>query len=81
MLKIEAFIATLAPEFDEADPHSLVPEMALKNIQGWSSMLSLIVVAKIKKVYQVNISSAELSQAITLKDLHELVVRKLEVIT
>lgn len=78
MLNIHDFIAAISVEFDEAKPEQLLPETPLRGIAGWSSMLSLIIVAKIKKLYHVQISAKELSEAVTLNDLYQLVIQKSE---
>lgn len=79
-MTIEQFIITLEPEFDELNKGSLTPQHEFKNIEGWSSMLSLIIVSKINKTYKVSISSQELINAKTIEDLYLTTLSKLQTV-
>ena len=79
-MTIEQFIITLEPEFDELKEGSLTPQHEFKNIEGWSSMLSLIIVSKINKTFKVSISSQELINAKTIEDLYLTTLSKLQTV-
>jgi acyl carrier protein len=72
------FIETLEPEFDDAAPGAIQPDTEFRKLNGWSSMLALIVISKINKIYKVNISAQELADAKTVNDLYQLTVSKLQ---
>ncbi len=68
-MTIEKFIHTIELEFDEVALNTITPENEFRQLEGWSSMLSLIIISKIKKVFNVTITSHELANAKTIEDL------------
>jgi acyl carrier protein len=79
-MTVEHFINTIALEFDEVAPESISPESEFRNLEGWSSMLSLIIISKINKVFGVTITSQELAASKTLEDLYKIAYSKTQVI-
>lgn len=79
-MTLEHFINTIALEFDDVAPESILPESEFRNLEGWSSMLSLIIISKINKVYGVSITSQELAQSKTIEDLYKVALLKTQVI-
>jgi acyl carrier protein len=75
-MTIAHFIDTIAAEFDEVSSENILPESEFRNLEGWSSMLSLIIISKINKVYGVTITSQELAASETLNDLYKVVLSK-----
>lgn len=78
MISIKDFIDIIEPEFDEIPKGTLTSLHQFKNIEGWSSMLSLIIVSKINKIFKVHIHSQELANANTIEDLYKVVINKLQ---
>jgi acyl carrier protein len=79
-MTLEHFINTIALEFDEVAPESISPESEFRNLEGWSSMLSLIIISKINKVFGVTITSQELAQSKTINDLYKVALSKTQVV-
>ncbi len=75
-MTIAHFIDTIAAEFDEVSSENILPESEFRNLEGWSSMLSLIIISKINKVYGVTITSQELAASKTLNDLYKVALSK-----
>lgn len=76
-MTITHFLNTIATEFDEVSSEDILPETDFRNLEGWSSMLSLIIISKINKVYGVTITSQELAASKTINDLYEVVLSKI----
>lgn len=72
-MTIEDFILKLEAEFEELEPGDLTPETNFKNIDEWSSMYALIIIALIDTEYDVTITGADLANVETVQDLYSLV--------
>jgi acyl carrier protein len=77
-MSIKDFLEMLEPEFDDVAPGTIHPDTEFRTLNGWSSMMSLIVISKINKHYKVNISAQELADAKTIVDLFHITTAKLQ---
>jgi acyl carrier protein len=76
-MTIEAFTRNLELEFEEITPGTLTPSTNYREIEGWSSMHALIVIAFIDTHYDLILNAAELKQTQTILDLYTLVQSKI----
>lgn len=67
---ISEFISTIEPELREADDRSFEADTVLRDLPNWSSMLALLLIARVDELYGVQISASEFSRIRTLSDLH-----------
>ncbi len=75
-MTIEDFISKLEAEFEDVEPGTLKAETSFRDIEDWSSMHALIVIALIDTEYDVILSGTDLQAANTINDLFELVRTK-----
>lgn len=75
-MAITQFIDLLAPEFDEVPTGNIQPHTEFRKLNGWNSMMALVIVSKINKHYKVNITAEELAGAKTINDLYQLTLKK-----
>lgn len=75
-MNINDFIAAIEEEFDDLEPGTLKPATRFRELEGWSSMLALIIIARIDSEYDVTVTAEELAGAQTITDLFELVNTK-----
>ena len=73
MKNIEEFIGTLETEFDELEPGTLKPETKFTDMDEWSSMHSLIIIALIDAEYDVTITGEDLMSISNVEGLYEIV--------
>ncbi len=76
MEDINKFIEKLEGEFDEVAKGTLTPQTSFKDIQGWSSMLALVLIALIDSEYNVLLNGEDLRQATTIQDVYDVVKSK-----
>jgi len=76
VMQIEDFIQSLEKEFEDIQPGVIKGETEFRKLEGWSSMMALIIIAKIDVDYNVTINAEELAQCVTINDLFELVHAK-----
>jgi len=71
---IQSFLTRLERQFE--DPPALTPETLFRNLPGWTSLQSLVVVIGFDEDYGITISSDELEKTQTMQDLYQLVKDK-----
>jgi acyl carrier protein len=76
-MTIEEFINKIESEIEEFPPGTLKPDTNPRELEQWSSMHALILIALIDSEYNVTISGEELIKCLTVNDLYNLVQSKL----
>lgn len=75
-MEIKEFIQNFADQFDETDASVFTPETEFHDLDEWSSLIGLSLIAMIDDEYEVTIKGDELRAAKTVKDVFELVKSK-----
>jgi acyl carrier protein len=70
---LNKFIAHIEEEFDDLPRGTIQGDTAFRKLDGWSSMMALILIARIDSEYNVNLTAEELTEAQTIDDLFNLV--------
>jgi len=78
LMNIDEFIKLIEPEFDEVAAGTIKPESEFRTLEGWSSMMALIVISRINKNCKVAVSAQELALAKTIADLYNITSSKLQ---
>ena len=73
---IHCFLKQLGGLFDGSSSVGLQPETTFRNLPGWTSLQSLVMIVNFDEEYGVSISADELQQAQTLADLYRLAKEK-----
>lgn len=69
---IQRFLKCIEQVFDHAASGSSTPETFFRDLPGWTSLQSLVVVITLDEEYGVSITADELQRARTLGDLYQL---------
>lgn len=75
-MEIKEFIQNFADQFDETDAGVFTPETVFHDLDEWSSLIGLSLIAMIDDEYDVTIKGDELRAAKTVNDVFELVKSK-----
>lgn len=70
---MQEFIENLAEQFDETDIALLLPETVFKDLDEWSSLLALSVIAMADESYDVKLKGDDIRNAITIEDLYNII--------
>lgn len=73
MDSIETFITKLESELDTIEKGTLTPQVKYREIQDWSSMFALIIIAFCETEYSVTVTGEDLRKCETVTDLYQLV--------
>ena len=72
-MEISELIEQIENEFEEVETGSLSSNSSIKEIDGWSSMHALILIALIDSHYDILLTGEELRGITTINDLFEII--------
>lgn len=76
-MEINEFIANFADQFDETDASVFTPETKFRELEEWSSLIALSVIAMVDEEYDVTLKGDDMRAAQTIEDLYNIVKSKL----
>lgn len=76
-MKIKEFIQSFANQFDDTDIIVLTPETNFRDLDEWTSLMGLAVMAMVDEEYNVQIKADDLRGCKTIQELFDLVNSKL----
>lgn len=75
-MDLDVFVAKIEAEIEDLEPGTLTPDKDYREIEQWSSMYALILIAMIDTEYGVTLSGEDLKQTKTVRDLYDIVKSK-----
>ena len=75
-MEINEFIQNFADQFDDIDTNVLTPKTAFKQLDEWSSLMALSVIAMADEEYGVELKGTDIREAVTIQDLFAIVESK-----
>jgi acyl carrier protein len=76
-MNLEDFIKKIEAEIEDLEPGTLTADKDYREIDQWSSMYALILIAMIDTEYDVTLSGEDLKSSTTVRDLYNIVKSKL----
>ncbi len=77
-MNIQELIEKLEEEIEEVEKGTLTPSTNIRNIDWWSSMHALVIIALVDIEYNVQVSGKDLKEIQTIQDLYDLIVKKID---
>ena len=75
-MKLDEFISNFADQFDETDPSEITATTNYRELEEWSSLIALSVIAMVDDEYDVTLKGDDITGCITIEDLFNLVKSK-----
>lgn len=75
-MELKEFVKNFADQFDDTDPSEIIPNTKFKELEEWSSLVALGVIAFVKTEYGKTITGKEIRQCNTVNDLFDIVASK-----
>lgn len=72
-MTLEIFTKNIAEEFELEDLNSLKPETDYRDLDVWSSMYALILIAYVDREFDVTITGDDLRASNTVTDIYKLI--------
>ena len=76
-MDLDQFIENFSELFDETDTDTIDATTRFKDLEEWSSLVALSVIAMIDEEYGVSMTGNEMKAAVTIQDLFNTVQSKL----
>ena len=76
-MDISAFIDNFAGQFDEIPADQIKPETEFRDLDEWSSLIALSIIAMVDEEYGVTLKGADIKSAVTVQDLYDAVKLKM----
>ena len=76
-MEINDFIQHFAEQFDDTDINVFKPETVFHELEEYSSLIALTIIGMVDDEYGVTIGAEEMSAAVTIEDLFNIVKSKL----
>lgn len=75
-MEIKEFIENFANQFDETDASEFKAETKFKELEEWSSLIALGVIAMVDEEYDITIKGDDIRNSMTIEDLFNIVKSK-----
>lgn len=76
-MEIKEFIQNFADQFDETDASVFTPETVFHDLDEYSSLIALSIIAMVDEEYDVQLKGDDMRSAVTIEDLFNIVKGKL----
>ena len=77
-MELKEFIEYFADQFDDTEASELGAETKFKELEEWSSLIALSVIAMVDEEYDVAIKGDDIRNSDTIQDLFDVVKSKTE---
>ena len=72
-MEIQEFIQNFSDQFDDTDSVVFTPETNFRELDEWSSLLALSLLAMVDEEYGIRIKGDDIKSSETIKDLYDIV--------
>lgn len=76
-MDLNLFVENFAAQFDDTDAGEIGAKTVFKDLDEWSSLVALSVIAMVDEEYDVSIKGDDIRNAVTVEDLYNTVVSRL----
>lgn len=77
MKTLDEFVQLFAEQFDETDANEIGASTKFHDLDEWSSLIGLSVIAMVDEEFEVALKGDDVKNASTVEDLYKVVVSKL----
>lgn len=72
-MEMKSFIQLFAEQFDDVDASKLTPESNFRDIEEWSSLVALSVIAMVDEEFDVLLKGDDIRESNTISDLYSII--------
>ena len=77
MKTLDEFVALFAEQFDDTDASEIKAETVFHDLDEWSSLIGLSVIAMVDEEFEVALKGDDVKNSVTVEDLYNKVIAKL----
>ena len=75
-MELKEFIENFTAQFDETDASEIKAETVFKELDEWSSLIALSIIAMVDEEYEVTLKGDDIRNTSTIEDLFKLISSK-----
>lgn len=75
-MELNEFVVHFAEQFEDTEVSVFAPETNFRELEEWSSLLALSIIAMISEEYDIAIKGVEMKAANTIQELFDIVKAK-----
>jgi acyl carrier protein len=75
-MDIQDFIENFAAQFDETEPEAFTAETIFKDLDEWSSLMALSIIAMIDDEYDIIVKGNDIINSNTIEELYRIVEQR-----
>jgi acyl carrier protein len=75
-MDIQKFIENIEQQFDDLEPNTITLETRFREIDGWSSLQAMLIIAMVNVEYDVTLTGENIRNSQTLNDIYQLISTK-----
>ena len=75
-MELNEFVVHFAEQFEDTEMSVFAPETNFRELEEWSSLLALSIIAMISEEYDIAIKGVEMKAANTIQELFDIVKAK-----
>jgi acyl carrier protein len=72
-MDLKEFIENFSAQFDDTDASEIMAETVFKELDEWSSLIALSVIAMVDEEYEVTLKGEDIRNSNTVEDLFNLI--------
>ena len=76
-MELKEFIENFAAQFDDTDASEFKGETKFRELEEWSSLIALSIIAMVDEEYDVTLTGDDMRAANTIEELYQIVKGKL----
>lgn len=76
MKTLDEFVALFAEQFDDTDPSEIKADTVFHELDEWSSLIGLSIIAMIDEEFEVAVNANDMVSSVTVEDLYKKVQAK-----
>ena len=76
MKTLDEFVALFAEQFDDTDASEITATTVFHNLDEWSSLIGLSVIAMVDEEFDVALKGDDVKDSVTVEDLYNRVINK-----
>ena len=75
-MNLNNFIENFADQFEETDASAFTPDTKFKELEEWSSLVALSIIAMVDEEYDITLKGDDIRNSATIQDLFNVVKGK-----
>jgi acyl carrier protein len=76
-MELQGFIKNLTAQFDDVQPESVTADSKFKDLEGYSSLIALSIIAMVDEEYNIRLKGDDIRNSATVEELFNIVKSRL----